>query len=144
MKLSKEHIPLNSETAVLNALGIIADHLEKAAQEIRRLLEPEDWTPIEYKGNLVGRIRQIENRTEFIPVESLRIRADNPAITNFLSPRVLDEAKKKHGWNYRIFDKNGILDRIVVYASLKPEEIEDLRGPFGWAYQKASERKAKK
>ena len=133
-------LPLNSETLVINALGIIADHLEQAAREIRELLEPKDWSPIEYKGNLLGRIRRVENRTEFIPVESLRIRVDDPAITNFLVPRVLDKAKEKSGWNYRIFDKDGVLDRIVIYAALKPEEIEDLKGPFGWAFQKGAER----
>jgi len=137
-------LPINSETLVLNALGIIADKLEEAAREIRRLLEPQDWIPIEYRGNLLGRIRQVESRTEFIPVESLRIRSDDPAITKFLVPKVLDQSKEKHGWNYRVFDKDGVLDRIVVYAAWKPEEIEDLKGPFGWAFQKAAERAKKK
>lgn len=137
-------LPINSETLVINALGILLHHLELAVKEIRELLEPQDWTPIEYKGNLLGRIRRVENRTEFIPVESLRIRVDDPAITNFLVPRVLDKAKEKSGWNYRVFDKDGVLDRIVVYADLKPKEIEDLKGPFSWAFQKAAERAKKK
>jgi len=111
--------PLSSEALVLKALTILADHLEQAATEIKEIFE-------------------------FIPVESLRIRADDPALTNFLSPRILDEAKKKHGWNFRVFDKDGVLDRIVVYGDLKSKDIEDLKGPFGWAFQKAAERAKKK
>jgi len=134
--------PLSSEALVLKALTILADHLEQAANEIKELFVA--FEPLEYGANLVGRIFQVENRVEFIPAESLQIRANDPAITNFLSPRILEKSKEKHGWNYRVFEKDGVLDRIVIYGDLKSKDIEDLKGPFGWTFQKAAERAKKK
>jgi len=134
--------PLNSEALTLKALTILADHLEQAAREIRELFQ--DWTPLEYKGTLVGRIRQVENRVEFIPVESLAIKMDDPAIERFLKPRVLEKAKEKHGWNYQIVkDQSGLLDRVVLYGDLKDSDIKELMNPVGWTFSVASGRPQK-
>lgn len=134
--MSKERIPINSETLVLNALGILLDRLELAVKEIRELMEPKDWIPIEYKGNLVGRIRKVENRIEFIPVESLQIKTDNRAI-GWLKRDVLEKSKEKHGWNYQIFEKDGILNRIVIYGEVPDEKIKEMINPIGWTFAAA-------
>ena len=135
--MSREMSPYNSENMLFKALMILAEHLEQAAREIRELYTT--WTPIEYKGNLVGRVFEASDRVEFIPVESLRIKADDRAV-GWLQKNVLEKAKEKHGWNYQLMtDKNGLLDRIVVYGA-KTEDVKDLLNPIGWTFWTVSER----
>lgn len=135
--VGKEMSPYNSESLMIKALGILMEHLQEAIKEIKELFAM--WTPIEYKGNLVGRVFEAEDRVEFIPVESLRIKADDRAV-GWLQKNVLEKAKEKHGWNYQLMtDKNGLLDRIVVYGA-KTSDVKDLLNPIGWTFWTVSER----
>ena len=132
--------PINSEDAVLKIASIIIRHLREAANEIEQMFQPKyGWTPLTYKNSLVGRVREADDRVEFIPVESLRIKADDRAVS-WLQREVLEKAKEKHGWNYQLMtDKSGLLDRIVVYGA-KTEDVKDLLNPIGWTFWTVSER----
>jgi len=91
----------------------------------------------------VGRIHPFKGRVEFVPLKNLRIRSSDPAISCFLVPKVLESAKKKNGWNYQIIDRDGLLDRIIIYGDLTAEDIKELSDPFGWAFEDAAERAEK-
>ena len=129
--------PLNSEALTLKALTILANHLEQAANEIKDLFR--SFEPIKYGGNLVGRLFTADDRTrvEFIPVESLKVKIDDGAV-GWLQRDVLEKIKEKHGWNYKIFDENGFVSRIVIYGDLPAEKIEELKKPVGWTFSVAS------
>ena len=129
--------PLNSEALTLKALTILANHLEQAANEIKDLFR--SFEPIKHGDNLVGRLFTTDDRTrvEFTPVESLKVKMDDRAV-GWLQRDVLEKIKEKHGWNYKIFDENGFVSRIVIYGDIPNEKLEELKNPVGWAFSAAS------
>ena len=129
--------PYGSEALTLKALTIIADHYEQIANEIKDLFR--SFKPINYGDNLVGRVFTADDHTrvEFIPAESLKVKMDDGAIV-WLQRDVLEKIREKHGWNYKVFDKNGFVSRIIIYGDLPDEKIEELKNPIGWAFSAAS------
>ena len=150
--MSKEkEVPLD-----VKAISIIRNHLDLAVSEITTLLKDEairlkahvEVAPfeakgiqhIDYNGKLYARVIQTENKLTILPVESYQIKADDPTITNFLRPRILEKIKEKHGFDYSIEESNGLLHAIIIRGSLDAKTIEELKSPVGWALEKASER----
>ena len=132
--------PINSEDAVLKIASIIIRHLREAANEIEQMLQPKyGWAPLTYKNSLVGRVREVDDRVELIPVESLKVKMDDRAV-GWLQNKVLEKAREKHGWNYQVMaDKDGSLGRIVIFG-VKTEDVKDILGRVAWAFHTASER----
>lgn len=142
----------------VKAIVILRNHLDIAVSEINDLLQEEairlkvhvEVTPveakeiqhIEYNGKVYARVIQTENKLTILPVESFQIKANDPTITNFLIPRVLKNMKEKHGLDYSIEERKGLLHAIIITGSLDAKTIEDLKNPIGWALEKASERDA--
>jgi hypothetical protein len=127
--------PISSEAMILKIASIITDGFEKIAQQIR--LEIAPFEPITYKGTLVGRVHRVLDTVEFVPAESLTIKADDKAI-GWLQREVLEKIKEKHGWNYQIVISKGVLDRVVIYHDLVKERVDELKNPFGWAFAAAA------
>ncbi|MEM3040501.1 MAG: hypothetical protein QXG97_00570 [Nitrososphaerota archaeon] len=73
------------------------------------------------------------------PVEALRIKAEDPAIRNFLLPSILDRLKEKRGVEYHI-ETCGELVRRIAMEKLPEGEWEKVKGAVRWAFEKASER----
>lgn len=73
------------------------------------------------------------------PVEALRIKAEDPAIRNFLLPSILDRLKEKVGVEYHI-ETCGELVRRIAMEKLPEGEWEKVKGAVRWAFEKASER----
>jgi len=73
------------------------------------------------------------------PVEALKIKAEDPAIRNFLLPSILDRLKEKKGVEYHI-ETCGELVRRIMMEKLPEGEWEKVKGAVRWAFEKASER----
>jgi len=73
------------------------------------------------------------------PVEALQIKAEDPAIRNFLLPSILDRLKEKRGVEYHI-ETCGELVRRIMMEKLPEGEWEKVKGAVRWAFEKASER----
>ena len=71
------------------------------------------------------------------PAESLKVRVDDRAI-GWLQRDVLEKIKEKHGWNYKIFSDDELVNRIVIYGDIPDEKVEELKNPVGWAFAAAS------
>jgi len=73
------------------------------------------------------------------PVEALQIKAEDPAIRNFLLPSILDRLKEKKGVEYHI-ETCGELVRRIMMEKLPEGEWEKVKSAVRWAFEKASER----
>ena len=140
----------NCELKLVEVLARLRDWLQ-ASEELRAALDEyitlaektvqaQEWLSIEYKGKLYGRIVQDEASTTIIPVESLPVKAEDPAITRFLIPRVLERFRQKHGFNYTVQTKAGLLDAITIKARLDGDQLKEITNAVGWAFEKATNR----
>ena len=100
-----------SEEKILKAIVNIADGFENLgnlAVELRALVgEITETGTVEHltdkKGGLLARIVESNiGETTILPVESLGIKAADPAVQRFLIPHVLEKLREKHGINYKI------------------------------------------
>jgi len=90
--------------------------LERMIAEFQDMLSlTED---IAYKGRKVGRLSWIGYEATFTP--SLDVKAEDPAISEFLAKRVLEKMHEKHGFVYKIMaDEKGLLTQVKVKANLE-------------------------
>jgi hypothetical protein len=73
-------------------------------------------------------------------VESLEIKATDPAVERFFIPRVLEKLREKHGANYKIETRQNLLKAIKI-TGLNQEQLKELKSPLAWTLKKASQRK---
>ena len=92
-------------------------------------------------GNLYARILHGPGETVILPVESLQIEASDPALERFLIPRILEAFKEKHGVEYSIGEREGLLKEIRLKGRLEEKQLKDLVKALEWTFEKASERK---
>ena len=113
---------------------------ETLEQTPREVIENPECDFITRKGQVYARVLQRGNKLIVFPVESLGIRADDPAITRFLEPKVLEKMREKHGVQYRLETAEGskVLRAIVVEG--KGYNRNHFLNACGWALEKAAER----
>jgi hypothetical protein len=94
--------------------------------------------PITEGLNQIGIINNYGEFTGIVP-ESSNLRRDNPAFTNFLFPRVLDQLCNKHQLMYEpVGTTNGELLYIIIKGKLAEAQIKELKTAVRWAFLKAS------
>jgi len=139
--------PADLEVMRANMLGLIDGWLSSKPTAVVATAPPPVETGttqhIDYAEKRMAKMVQTQNKLTILP-ESLEIKADDPAIANFLKPRILDKMKEKHGLDYSVEEHQGLLQAIVIRGPLDAKQIEDLKNPIGWALSKASEPKAEK
>jgi hypothetical protein len=138
-----------SEEKILKAIVSIADGFESLgslAAELKALVgEITETGTVEHitdkTGGLLARIFESDRgEITILPVESLEIKAADPAVKRFLIPRVLEKLKEKHGANYKIETYQNLLKAIKI-TGLNQEQLKELKSPLAWTLEKASERK---
>jgi len=137
-----------SEDKVLKAITSIADDFENLgnlAAELKSLVgEITETCTVEHvtskTGDLLARIVESDRGDiTILPVESLEIKATDPAVERFFIPRVLEKLTEKHGVNYKIETQQNLL-RAIKIKGLNEEQLEELKKPLTWTLEKASQR----
>ena len=109
--------------------------LERMIVEFQDMLSlTED---IAYKGRKVGRLNWIGYGATFIP--SVDVKAEDPAISEFLAKRVLEKMKEKHGFVYKIMaDEKGLLTQVKVEGELRDRHVKEMENAVAWAFAAAA------
>jgi hypothetical protein len=90
----------------------------------------------------VGMLNALEDGYEASIVPEKPIPADDPALTGFLFPKVLEAIAEKHlGLEYRVVEgEAGVLKAILIKGKLDEAQVKELVNAARWAYSKAIER----
>lgn len=89
-------------------------------------------------GRTLGRIVERQDEAVILPLETLQIKVSDPAVQNFLIPKILQPIKEKHGADYTIGEAKGLLKEIRLRGGAVHDELEELRSPLVWTLMKAS------
>jgi len=108
--------------------------LDEQAPKIVRITEQI----ISKKGRALAHLVKSEDKITIFPINVLRIRAEDPAITSFLVPSILDKMKEK-GVEYNINSNDVLLTKITVMG-IQEDKLRRFKGAVRWAFEKASER----
>lgn len=137
-----------SEEKILKAIVSIAngfENLGSLAAELKALVGEIIETGVaehitDKTGCLLARVFESDTgEFTILPVESLEIKASDPAVERFFIPRVLEKLKQKHGANYKIETSQNLLKAIKI-TGLNREQIKELKSPLAWTLEKASQR----
>jgi hypothetical protein len=137
-----------SEDKILKAIANIADSFENLgdlAAELKALVgEITETCTVEHvtskTGGLLARIAESDRGDiTILPVESLRIKATDPAVERFFIPRVLEKLREKHDINYKIETQQNLLTAIKI-KGLNEGQLQELKKPLAWTLEKASHR----
>jgi hypothetical protein len=93
---------------------------------------------IDTKRGSLGMMNVSDTEANLVP--SVKVLANDPAIEHFLTSRVLEPLKEKHGFQYSLFSELEILKTIHVKGKLDDKQIKELQSATAWAFAKASER----
>lgn len=83
------------------------------------------WKPLVH-------IAESEKEACILPLKTLSVKTDAPAIQSFLIPRVLEKFKEKKGVDH-VTEKNGFLRAIEVEGKLTLDDKKRLSGAVTWA-----------
>lgn len=137
-----------SEDKVLKAIVSIADGFENLgnlAAELKALVgEITETCTVEHvtskTGGLLARIVESDRGgITILPVESLGIKAADPAVERFFIPRVLEKLREKHDVDYKIETQQNLL-RAIKIKGLNEGQLEELKKSLAWTFEKASQR----
>ena len=117
-----------------NGLEIVKEFGKTLEITPKELVEEPNSEFLTRKDKLLARLIRNENSIAIFPVESLRIKVNDPAIT-WLKNQPLKAATEKHGISFSFTENKGILRSIRLEGPI--EELERLLQPIGWALQKA-------
>jgi len=117
-----------------NGLEIIQEFRETLEITPKELVEEPNSDFLTRKDKLVARLLRKENSLTILPVESLRVKAGDPAII-WLKNQPLKAAQQKHGVRFVFEEDKGILRSIKLEGPT--EELEKLLQPISWALEKA-------
>ena len=113
----------------------ILSEFQKAVEETpKEIIESPNSDFLTRKNKLLARLLKRENCLIVLPVESLRIKANDRAIT-WLKNQPLKAAEQKHGVKFVFEEDKGILRSIKLEGP--QEELEKLLQPISWALEKA-------
>ena len=90
----------------------------------------------------IGMLSALEDGSQVSIVPERPIKADDPAIANFLIPRILDQIAAKHPeFQYQLVKSgDGLLTAIVVRGKLEEHQIRELASAAKWSFQRALEK----
>jgi len=117
-----------------NGLQIVKEFEKALAETPKDIIKSPDSDFLTRKDKLLARLLKRENCLIVLPVESLRIKANDRAIT-WLKNHPLKAAEQKHGVKFIFEEDKGILRSIKLEGP--KEELEKLLQPISWALEKA-------
>jgi hypothetical protein len=90
----------------------------------------------------IGMLSALEDGSQVSIVPERPIKADDPAIANFLIPRILDQIAAKHpDFQYQLVKSgDGLLTAIVVRGKLEEHQIRELASAAKWSFQRVLEK----
>ena len=126
----KETIILETKALIGQAIIVGLDRLLHDLYELFSYSEP-----IAYEGKKVATFTWIGDHVKFVP--EIPVKADDPAIANFLARDVLEKMREKHSFDYVIEDEKGSLRYIEVYGQIRERHIKNLKNAVAWAFAAA-------
>jgi hypothetical protein len=141
------------EDTLFEAVKTLRDGLSKISEELNVIVAQlniviEQNSPAKQKATerltdrsgqkILANITIMDDVVKVDPVEALQIKAEDPAIRNFLLPSILDRLKEK-GTKYYVETCGDLVKRIVM-KNLPEGEWEKVKSAVRWAFEKASER----
>lgn len=127
--------------------GVIAvrDGLDRVVEQLNFILA--EYAPsglvdqiTDKAGRLLARVFESTDKLTIMPLETLQVKADDPAVQRFLIPKVLERLKEKKELNYAFEADYGFLKVIRVEGKLSSEDKAGLRRAVAWTLEKASSR----
>ena len=120
-------------------LEIIED-FRKTLEETPEEIIASPSTDFLSKGDKIyARLLKSDSQLQILPVESLGIKADDPAI-RWLERHPFRKIAEKHGLKVVFEQKDRVLEKIKVEGKIDEEIMKDLLDPALWALEKAANR----
>lgn len=133
-----------SEDILFKVVLAFREGLNRVVEELNSILA--EYTPsgidqiTDRAGRLLADVFEFPDRVTIMPLETLRVKADDPAVQRFLIPRVLERLREKKGLNYTVEADYGFLKAITIDCQLTPEDEARLKRAVAWTLEKASSR----
>ncbi len=119
-----------------------ASSTDTMASAPKQSIESENLLPapafsIKYRGHVLGKIILERDKTFIRIDESVKVRLDDPAIKNFLIPKIINPILEKYRTTFNPLVKDGSLSELVINTGLIGEDADSFVKAVRWAIAKA-------